>query len=140
MADDTVPCAARHLDHVCIAVKSIQEAMALYQRLFDLGPAPIEEVPSQGVRACLLPIGGTRIEFIEPTDPNGAIARFIERRGEALHHVAFQVEDIAGRLAALQDAGVDLIDKTPRKGAAGTIAFLHPRATRGVLIELVEKE
>ena len=114
--------------------------MDLYRNLFDLGPAPVEEVPDQGVRACLLPVGSTRLEFIEPTDPNGAIARFIERRGEALHHVAFQVEDIAARLAALQNAGVDLIDKVPRKGAAGTIAFLHPRATRGVLIELVEKE
>ena len=140
MADGTVPCTVRHLDHVCIAVKSVQEAMDLYRSLFDLGPAPVEEVPDQGVRACLLPVGSTRLEFIEPTDPNGAIARFIDRRGEALHHVAFQVEDIAARLAALQDAGVDLIDKVPRKGAAGTIAFLHPRATRGVLIELVGKE
>ena len=140
MADGTVPCTARRLDHVCIAVKSIQEAMALYQRLFDIGPAPVEEVPDQGVRACLLPVGSTRIEFIEPIDPNGSIARFIERRGEALHHVAFQVEDIAARLAALQAEGVELIDKVPRKGAAGAIAFLHPRATRGVLIELVEKE
>ena len=114
--------------------------MDLYRKLFDLGPAPVEEVPDQGVRACLLSVGTTRLEFIEPTDPNGSVARFIERRGEALHHVAFQVEDIGARLAALQDAGVELIDKAPRKGAAGTIAFLHPRATRGVLIELVEKE
>ena len=115
--------------------------MALYQQAsLTLARRLSKRCPTRVSVPASCPSAAPGIEFIEPTDPNGSIARFIERRGEALHHVAFQVEDIAARLAALQDAGVELIDKAPRKGAAGTIAFLHPRATRGVLIELVEKE
>jgi methylmalonyl-CoA/ethylmalonyl-CoA epimerase len=114
--------------------------MAFYQGLFGLGPAPVKELPDQGVRACLLPVGKSRLELIEPTDPHGAVARFIERRGEGLHHVAFEVENISESLARLQARGVELVDTKPRAGLTGTIAFLHPRATRGVLVELVQKQ
>jgi methylmalonyl-CoA/ethylmalonyl-CoA epimerase len=131
---------ARHLNHVCIAVKDLQETMAFYQALFSLAPAPVRELPDQGVRACLLAVGGSRLELIEPTDPQGAVARFIQRRGEGLHHVAFEVENISESLARLQARGVELVDKAPRPGLAGSIAFLHPRSTRGVLIELVQKQ
>ena len=140
MTSEAPPCTARHLDHVCIAVKDIQETIGFYKQVFDIGPAPVEEIPDQGVRGCLMTVGSSRLELIEPVDPNSAIARFIERRGEGLHHVAFEVENIREKLANLQAQGLELIDKEPRKGLSGTIAFLHPRATRGVLIELVQKD
>ena len=85
-------------------------------------------------------VGGSQLEFIQPTDPDGGVARFIERRGEGVHHVAFEVEDLQGQLDRLAAEGVQLIDTTPREGLSGSIAFIHPRATRGVLIELVDQD
>ena len=140
MDENVSPCSLRNLDHVCIAVQSIRDTLTLYQSLFDIEVGPLEEIADQGVLACLIQVGHSRLELIEPTDPNGSIGRFIERRGDALHHVAFEVENISQRLSEFQERGVSLIDQSPRKGAAGTIGFLHPKATGGVLFELVERD
>ena len=133
-------CTARHLNHVCIAVSDIEETLGFYRRVFGVGSAEIEEIPDQGVRATLVRVGGSQLEFIQPTDPSGGVARFIERRGEGVHHLCFEVEDLQQKLDLLADAGIDLIDKAPRAGLSGQIAFLHPRSTHGVLIELVEQD
>ena len=134
----TPPCTAKHLNHVCIAVRDIQESLKLYQGLFDIAEAEVEDLPDQGVKATLIHVGGSQLEFIQPTDPNGGVARFIERHGEGLHHVCFEVDNLQEKLDALATQGVELIDKSPRKGLSGMIAFLHPRSTGGTLIELVD--
>lgn len=133
-------CVARHLNHVAIAVSDIEDTIELYRKLFGVGEAEIEEIPDQRVRATLVKVGGSQLEFIQPTDPKGSVARFIERHGEAMHHICLEVEDLQGKLDALAAGGVELIDKSPREGLSGTIAFIHPRATRGVLIELVDQD
>ena len=132
-------CTASHLNHVAIVVKDVRETLAFYRATFGIGDATIEEIPDQGVRAALVPIGGTQLELIEPVKPDTGVARFLENRGEALHHICFEVEDLQGKLNALDANGYRLIDKAPRKGLAGMIAFIHPKSTRGVLIELVDK-
>ena len=131
-------CVARHINHVCIAVSDIEATIAFYQRVFGVGDAEVEEVEDQGVRASLIRVGGSQIEFIQPTDPNGGVARFIERKGEGMHHICFEVDDIQGTLDVLAAEGVRLIDKVPREGLSGEIAFIHPRSTGGVLVELVD--
>ena len=137
---ETAPCTARHIHHVCIAVRDIEATLESYTALFGLEEAEIQDIEDQGVRAALVRIGGSELEFIEPTDPDGGIARFIEKRGEGLHHVCFEVDDLQKTLDGLAARDVRLIDRAPRKGLAGMIAFLHPRATGGTLIELVDKD
>ena len=120
-------------------MKDIDETLQFYRDVFGTGPAEVEEVPDQGVRAALVQVGGSQLEFIQSTDPGGAIGRFIESRGEAMHHICFEVEGLQDRLDDLAARGVRLIDSTPRQGLVGQIAFLHPRSTKGVLIELVDR-
>ena len=134
------PCTARHLNHVCLAVRDIEDSLKFFRDTFGVGDVEVEDIPDQGVRAALVRIGGSQLEFIQPTDPDGSVAHFIERRGEGVHHVCFEVEDLQGELDRLSASGVELIDKSPREGLSGTIAFLHPRSTRGVLIELVDQD
>jgi len=134
------PCVARHINHVCLAVRDIEATIAFYQNVLGAGNAEVEEISDQGVLASLLRVGGSQLELIQPTDPEGGVARFIERKGEGMHHICFEVEDIQGTLDGLNAEGIELIDKTPREGLSGTIAFLHPRATGGVLIELVDQD
>ena len=134
------PCVARHINHVAIAVTDLEESLALYSRLFSVSGGEIEEIEDQAVRATLLRVGGSQLELIQPTDSVGAIARFIERRGEGLHHVCFEVDGLQETLDTLAAADVDLIDTAPREGLSGMIAFLHPRSTGGVLIELVDQD
>ncbi len=136
----TAPCTARHMNHVCIAVENIDDTLAFYRDVFGAGETEVVEIEDQAVRAALVRIGGSQLEFIQPTDPDGGVARFIERRGEGVHHIAFEVENLQERLDALADSGVDLIDTAPREGLSGMIAFVHPRSTRGVLIELVDQD
>ena len=136
----TPPCTARHLNHVCIAVNDIEDTLAFYRQVFGTGEAEIEEIEDQAVRAALVRVGGSQLEFIQPTDPAGGVARFIERRGEGVHHIAFEVEDLQGRLDALAESGIRLIDTAPKEGLSGMIGFIHPRSTRGVLIELVDQD
>ena len=139
MADQS-PCTVRHLNHVCIAVRDIDESLKQYRDLLGLSETPVEDIQDQGVRAALIRVGGSQLELIQPTDPDGGVARFIERRGEGLHHVCFEVEDLQGTLDRLGSSGVELIDKAPREGLSGMIAFLHPRSTGGVLVELVDQD
>lgn len=134
------------ISHVGIAVADLEKAIALYQQLTGLTPAPIVEVPDQQVRVAMFaspagdPHPGGRIELVAATSPDSPIARFIARKGEGLHHICIYVEDIETRLAALKAAGVKLIDESPRIGADGEkIAFVHPASTGGVLLELQER-
>ena len=129
---------AYRLDHVGVAVPSIDSALGIYEAL-GLAEAKREVVPGQKVTVAFLPVGESRLELLEPTDPSSTIARFLEKRS-GLHHVCLLVEDIEASLAALKAAGVPLIDQTPRVGAGGCrVAFLHPKAAGGVLLELKQK-
>lgn len=136
---DAPPCTAQHLNHVAIVVKSIEETLEFYQSTFGVEGGEIEEIADQGVKATLISVGGSQLELIQPVQPDTGVARFLENRGEALHHICFEVEDLQDKLNTLDARGVRLIDKSPRKGLAGMIAFLHPKSTRGVLVELVDK-
>jgi methylmalonyl-CoA epimerase len=138
MSAETSSCTVSHLDHVGIAVTSVEAALAVFRWLLDAPETEIIEEPELGVRAALVAQGQTRIELLEPTHPDSPIGRHIARRGEGLHHIAFQVDDISAKLAQLKSAGVPLLDEEPRRGLTGTIAFMHPDAVHHVLVELVE--
>ena len=134
---------AKALNHLGIAVKSLAEQRDFYERILGARLEGIEEVPEQGVRVAFYAIGPAghevRLELLEPTRPDSPIAQFLEKRGEGLHHVAYTVADLDQRLTDLKAGNVRLIDQTPRNGAHHTrIAFLHPKASMGVLTELVE--
>jgi len=129
------------IDHIGIAVKSIAEARKLYEGILGLKYEGSETVAEQKVTTAFFPIGDTEIELLESTDPDGPIAKFIEKRGEGIQHIAFRVENIEEALEELKKQGIQLIDEKPRIGAGGAkIAFLHPKATGGVLIELCERK
>lgn len=130
-----------HIEHLGIAVKSIEEALPYYENILGLKCYNIETVEDQKVRTAFLKCGETKIELLEPTSPESTIAKFIENRGMGVHHVAFAVKDgVANALAEGEEKGIRLIDKAPRNGAEGLhIAFLHPKSTMGVLTELCEK-
>jgi len=124
--------------HIGIAVRSLDAALASYRAL-GLEPESIEEVRSQGVRVAFLPAGPVRVELLESLAPDGVIAKFIERRGEGLHHLAFAVADIRAEMRRLRDEGLALVDTEPRPGAHGRlVAFVQPRSAHGVLLELVQ--
>jgi len=126
-----------HIEHIGIAVKNLQDAIRLYERLLGTPCYAVEEVPDQKVRTAFFQVGQTKIELLESTSPEGPIGRFIEKRGEGIHHIAFAVGDLPGALEEARAEGIQLIDAQPRKGAEGLdIAFLHPRSTFGVLMEL----
>ena len=126
------------VNHIGIAVNSIAEASKLYTDVLGLKITEIETVPDQKVKIAIIPVGDTRIELLESTDPDGPIAKHIANRGEGLHHVALQVDDIHATLEAMQKKEIPLIDKTPRIGGGhAQIAFLHPKATKA-LIELTQ--
>jgi len=128
-----------HIEHIGIAVSNLEASIDLYEKTFGLKCYKIEEVPEQKVRTAFFRVGQTKIELLESTDPEGPIGRFIEKRGEGLHHIAFAVKDIDKQLQQAEENGVVLIDKSPRKGAENLdIAFLHPKSTSGVLIEICE--
>ena len=129
-----------HIEHLGIAVKSLEEAIPYYENILGLKCYSIEEVADQKVKTAFFKVGQTKIELLEPTSEDSTIAKFIEKRGEGLHHMAFAIEDgVANALAEVEAKGVRLIDKAPRKGAEGlNIAFLHPKSTCSVLTELCE--
>ena len=127
------------IDHIGIAVADLEQALAFYRGTLGLALVEIEEVPDQQVRTAIFFTGTGRVELLEATSPDSPIARFIAKRGEGIHHLALRVDDVAAKLAELAAAGVALIDKEPRIGAGGhRIAFVHPKATGGVLLELCE--
>ena len=128
------------LHHVGIAVPSLGEAVAFYRDVLGYAAGPVHEVPEQRVRVVFASQGASRIELLEPTDAESGVARFVAERGRAtLHHLCFEVEDLAEALARLANEGVELIDRTPRKGVEGSVAFIHPRSAGGVLVELIER-
>lgn len=126
----------KKVDHIAIVVSNIEEAAKLYTEALGVGLTHIQDQPEDKVRVGFLPIGDCEIELVEPTAPDTGVARFLERRGPSLHHVCFEVDDLAATLRSLESQGVELIDKKPRHGAVGMVAFLHPRAANGVLLEL----
>ena len=126
----------RGLHHVGIVVERLEAAYGFYRDVLGLPLRKEALVPDQGVRAALLDAGDTEVELLEPTDPAGGVARFLARRGEGLHHVCFDTPDVDAAVAELARRGAELVDRAPRRGLAGRIAFLHPRACAGVLVEL----
>lgn len=130
-----------HIEHLGIAVKSLDEAIPYYENILGMKCYSIEEVADQKVKTAFFKVGQTKLELLEPTSDESPIAKFIEKRGEGIHHLAFAVEDgVANALAEVEGKGVRLIDKAPRKGAEGlNIAFIHPKSTHGVLTEFCEK-
>jgi methylmalonyl-CoA/ethylmalonyl-CoA epimerase len=130
-----------HIEHIGIAVRNLEEAIKFYEETFGLKCYAVEEVKDQKVRTAFFKVGQTKIELLESTEPDGPISKFIEKRGEGVHHLAFAVKNIERALSETEAKGIQLIDKRPRKGAEGLdIAFLHPKSTFGVLIELCEKK
>jgi len=126
-----------HIEHIGIAVKSIQESLPVFERLLGAPCYAVEDVADQKVKTAFFKVGQTKIELLEPTAPESPIAKYIEKRGEGIHHIAFAVANLPGSLMELQDGGMQLIDTRPRAGADGLqIAFLHPRSTNSVLVEL----
>lgn len=128
-----------HIEHLGIAVKSIEEALPYYENVLGLKCYSIKEVPDQKVRTAFMMVGQTKLELLEPTSDESPIAKFIEKRGEGIHHIAFCVEDANEALADAASKGIKLIDEKARKGAEGlNIGFLHPKSTMGVLTEVCD--
>ena len=128
-----------HIEHIGIAVKDLETSIKYYENVLGLQCYALEEVKEQRVKTAFFMVGQTKIELLESTDPDGPVGKFIEKRGEGVHHIAFAVENLEGCLIEIKDKGIGLIDETPRKGAEGLdIAFLHPKSTFGVLTELCE--
>lgn len=128
-----------HIEHLGIAVKSIEESLPYYEQVLGLKCYNIEEVADQKVKTAFFKVGQTKIELLEPTSEESTIAKFIEKKGEGIHHIAFAVPSVTEALAEAEEKGVKLIDKAPRGGAEGlSIAFLHPKSTCSVLTELCE--
>lgn len=128
------------IDHIGIVVRDIQQALHVYETALGLPLGEVTEVPDQQVRVAFLPIGESNLELVQPTTGDSGIARYLAKRGEGIHHLCIEVKDIEGALTQLKDHDVLLIDETPRQGAHGRVAFIHPKGAHGVLIELVEHD
>lgn len=129
-----------HIEHLGIAVKSLEESIPYYENLLGVKCYNVEEVADQRVKTAFFLVGATKIELLESTDPEGPIGKFLEKKGEGIHHLAFAVNNTADALAEAENQGLLLIDKVARKGAEGmNIGFLHPKSTHGVLIEFCSK-
>lgn len=129
-----------HIEHIGIAVQNLDEAIAYYQDVLGLKCYAVEEVADQKVKTAFFQVGGTKIELLESTDPEGPIGKFLENKGQGVHHIAFAVDGVDGALTEVEAKGVRLIDKSARKGAEGlNIGFLHPKSTLGVLTEFCSK-
>jgi methylmalonyl-CoA epimerase len=132
----------KRIDHVAIIVRNIEQALAFYQNTLGITPREIRDVPSEQVRIAFLPLGGpggSEIELIEPATSDSSLAKFLEKRGEGLHHICLEVEDIDAALQEMQQKGAPVLDQQPRTAAEGRAIFLHPKGTQGVLLELLEK-
>src|ERR1035437_136013 len=130
-----------HIEYIGIAVRNLEESIKFYEDTFGLKCYAVEEVKDQKVRTAFFEVGQTKIELLESTEPDGPIGKFIEKKGEGVHHLAFSVKNIESALTEIEKKGIQLIDKQPRKGAEGLdIAFLHPESTFGILTELCEKK
>lgn len=128
------------IDHIGIATTAIDGSVNFWRDTLGLDAGEIEEVSQQRVRVCMLPVGESQVELLEGTSADSPIAKFLEKRGQGIHHIAFRVDDIRGKLAEMKRKGVRLIDEEPRTGAGGClVAFIHPSSTGGVLLELVQR-
>ncbi len=129
-----------HIEHIGIAVENLEESIRYYEEVLNLECYAIEEVKDQKVRTAFFKIGETKIELLESTDPEGPVGKFIEKKGQGVHHIAFAFDDVENALTEAGKKGVKLIDEKPRKGAEGlNIGFLHPKSTQGVLTEFCGK-
>lgn len=128
----------KKIHHVGIVVRNLEQSYAFYRDTLGLPVHKVATVEDQGVKAALLTIGNSEIELLEPINANGGVAKFLERRGEGLHHVCFETDDVRRELETTVAKGIAVIDKAPRKGLAGMICFLHPKANHGVLVEYAE--
>jgi methylmalonyl-CoA/ethylmalonyl-CoA epimerase len=128
------------LDHIGIVVNDIGQALDVYQSALGLPLKEVVDVPDQKVQVAFLPIGDSNIELVQPTASDSGIARYLEKRGEGIHHICIEVQDIEGTLGRLKAQGLQLIDTEPRRGAHGWVAFIHPKGAHGVLVELVEHD
>lgn len=131
----------KKIEHLGIAVKDINASNELFTKLFGKQPYKLEDVESEGVKTSFFMVGESKIELLEATNSNSAIAKFIEKKGEGIHHIAFEVDDIDAEIARLKNEGFELIHTTPKDGADNKrIAFLHPKSTNGVLVELCQEK
>ena len=124
--------------HVAIVVRDLESALGFYRDRLGLSLGAVVPIPSDGVRIAFLDVGQSKVELMEPTDPSTGVARFLESRGEGFHHLCLEVADLRAELDRLAEEGVELIDRAPRRGAEGPVAFIHPRSCHGVLVELIE--
>ena len=124
--------------HVAVVVRDLDGALAFYRDRLGLPVELVLPIESDGVRIAFHPVGESKVELVEPADPSTGVARFLESKGEGFHHVCFEVADLAAELERLAAEGIELIDRAPRKGAEGPVAFIHPRSGHGVLVELIE--
>jgi methylmalonyl-CoA/ethylmalonyl-CoA epimerase len=130
----------RNVEHIGIAVRNFSEANALYFKLLGVEPYKTEFVPTENVNTSFFKVGGTKIELLEGTTEDSAISKFIEKRGEGIHHIAFEVEDILAEMARLKQEGFTLLNDTPKQGADNKlVCFVHPKSASGVLIELTQE-
>lgn len=131
----------KKISHIGIAVSNMDDALRLYSETLGMKVTSIETIEDQKVKSAMIPIGESRIELMESTDPEGPVGKFIAKRGEGIHHISLEVDDIEKMLAKLSNAGMELIDKKPKIGSGGSkIAFVHPKGMRGVLLELTSKK
>jgi methylmalonyl-CoA/ethylmalonyl-CoA epimerase len=128
----------KRIHHVGVVVPSLEEGLKFWRDVLGMRLTKSATIEEQGVRAALLEVGGSEIELLEPLSPEGGVGKFLARRGGGLHHVCFETDGVARELAAANAKGIQLIDQAPRKGLAGMICFLHPKATRGVLVEYAQ--
>ena len=128
------------IEHVAIAVSDLDAALTHYRDTWGLEPSSRERVEDQGVEEAMLPLGGSHIQLLAPLGPDTTVGRFIAKKGEGLHHIAYEVDDLEGTLAELKAKGVPLIDEAPRKGGRGhMVAFVHPKGNHGLLVELIQR-
>lgn len=132
----------KRIDHLAIVVENLDAALTFYRDILGIQPSQVIDFPREGVKIAFLPLGGpdgSQIELLEPTDPTTGVGRFLEKRGEGMHHICLEVPDIDQALAELQAAGAQLLDTSPRPTAEGRGIFLHPKGTHGVLLELIQR-
>jgi methylmalonyl-CoA/ethylmalonyl-CoA epimerase len=132
--------AIKRIDHIAVVVNNLDTALGVYRDALGLTLANVQTIPEQDVKIGFLPSGDSEIELLEPINPESGIAHYLAKRGEGMHHICLEVDDIEATLADLKAKGAQLIDQTPRRGAYGKVAFIHPKGAHGVLIELLERD